>query len=231
MAVAGRCGLRGSHKLPFDLRQQLEAFVSGQCTAVALTEGLSALCRAEPEAAWDALSLIDQYHRRGKISVEVYRTVSHGIERQQLERQSPHPGASAAPEADAYADPDATVPGRAGNAGAVAVPALNTELNRARVQLQRYQNCLAMLVKINRRNRGALARALKDLKASRTQAADYHQQLKHDPTRRHESLSRAGESDAHPDTRDGYRRQWQARLPLVVLLATLVLSIGASPVR
>jgi hypothetical protein len=141
-----------------------------------------------------------------------------------------------------YADTDATVPGmlgelamqrraRAQNEGAVEVLALNTELVKTRGQVQRYQSCLAMLAKFDRRNRDALAKALHELKVSRTQAADYLEQLKCGLSRRYVGSSRADQSDAGLDIRNGYRRQWQARLPLAISLATLALSIGASPVR
>jgi hypothetical protein len=39
------------------------------------------LCEAQPDSAWDALALIDQYYRRGKLSAELFRTVRHRIER------------------------------------------------------------------------------------------------------------------------------------------------------
>jgi hypothetical protein len=225
-------------KTAYNLRQQLESFVSGRCSALAFVHGLSAFCRAEPEAAWDALSLIDQYHRRGKISVDVYRTISQGIERRLLGRQGSNAGSKRVPRADVYAETVATVPGMLGklemqrqlmveSESAAEVPASNTGLTRARGQLQRYQNGRAMLGKIDRRNRGALATALRELKISGAQAADYLEQLTCDRSRRYEGTSSAGKSDTLQERRDGYRRPWQARLPLAVCLVALVPSMGA----
>jgi len=229
--------------MTYNLRQQLEEFTSGQCSALVFTHGLAAYCRAEPEEAWTALALIDQYYRRGKISAEVYRTVTHHIKRQALGRQSPGAGCKLkeAPSADRYVDTELTVPGMLGelemqrrakarSQGAGEVPEVNSELARARGEVQRYQNCLAMLARIDRRNRGALATALQDLKVARTQAADYLEQLKRDLSRRYVGTSGAGQSDAPAVRSDGYERPWQARLPLAVSLVALVLSMGAPPV-
>jgi hypothetical protein len=42
------------------------------------------LCKAEPERAWEALALLDQHHRRGRVSAELCRSVRHKLERQAL---------------------------------------------------------------------------------------------------------------------------------------------------
>jgi hypothetical protein len=40
---------------------------------------------ATSPSAWDVLALLDQYHRRGKLSAELCQTMRHQIERQLLE--------------------------------------------------------------------------------------------------------------------------------------------------
>jgi hypothetical protein len=228
--------------MSYDLRQQLEEFTSGRCSAPAFAQGLSAFCRAQPEQAWQALALIDQYHRRGKIAVEVYRTLSHGIERQALERQRPGSGIREAPRFDPSADTDVTVPGLVGalemqrratlgSREAAEIPPAHSELVRARGEVQKYQNCLAMLARIDRRNRGALATALRELATARAQAADSRAQMKPDLSRRDPDSRGADrpEAPAAPgDPRPG--RTWHSRLPLALCLVTLLLSMSAPPV-
>jgi hypothetical protein len=232
--------------MPYNLQQELDAFVNGERSPLAFARGLSGLCRAKPEDAWDALSLIDQYHRRGKLSVEAYRTISQGIERQLLGRPlsgTMGAGADAAAEAiSASADPEATAPGitarlarqraaQSAGDGAVQVQALNTELVRARGQVQRYQNCLAMLARFDRNNRSALSAALRDLKRSRTEAADYLEQLRGGVARRDGAASSAGRFDQAGEGGDARRRRWQKRWSIAVSLVALLLVVGASPVR
>ena len=70
--------------MSYDLQQRLDAFVSGECSPHAFVQELSVLCDATPDFAWDVLSLIDQYYRRGKLSADVFRTVRYRIERHVL---------------------------------------------------------------------------------------------------------------------------------------------------
>ena len=65
----------------YNLQQRLDAFVSGECSADAFVQELYVLCDATPDSAWDVLSLIDQYYRRGKLSADLFRTVKYRIER------------------------------------------------------------------------------------------------------------------------------------------------------
>ncbi len=228
--------------MSYDLCHQLEEFTSGRCSALAFAHGLAAFCRAQPEQAWQALALIDQYHRRGKISVEVYRALSHGLERQALERKGSGSGVRAAAGADRGADMDVTVPGlvgalamqrqaRSGSCEAAEVPPAQSELARARSEVQKYQNCLAMLARIDRRNRGALATALRDLATARAQAADYRAQVKPDPSQSSPGSPVAHRSEAIADSGDDRReRTWKSKVPLALCVVTLLLSMGAPPV-
>ena len=62
------------------LQQRLDAFVGGERSESQLLQDLTGLC-VTPNAAWEALALIDQYHRRGKLSAEIARAARHKIER------------------------------------------------------------------------------------------------------------------------------------------------------
>lgn len=69
----------------YSLQQRVDAFVSGECRLDTFVQELFVLCDAQPDSAWDALSLIDQYYRRGKLSAELFRTVRLRIERRVLD--------------------------------------------------------------------------------------------------------------------------------------------------
>ena len=68
----------------FTLQQRLDAFVAGQCNSLALTEGLLAHCAEAPRASWEALALLDQYQRRGKLPLDLQRSISQSIQRRAL---------------------------------------------------------------------------------------------------------------------------------------------------
>jgi hypothetical protein len=68
----------------YDLQQRLDAFVGGESNLDAFVLELSVLCDAKPDSAWEVLSLIDQYYRRGKLSPEVFRTIKSRVERHVL---------------------------------------------------------------------------------------------------------------------------------------------------
>ncbi len=40
---------------------------------------LFVLCDATPDSAWDVLSLIDQYYRRGQLSADLFQTYLRGV--------------------------------------------------------------------------------------------------------------------------------------------------------
>ncbi len=66
------------------LQQRLDAYVAGECSSHALTENLLAHCAAMPRASWEALALLDQYQRRGKLPRDLQRTISQSIQRRAL---------------------------------------------------------------------------------------------------------------------------------------------------
>jgi hypothetical protein len=86
--LAAGLSIQRPHKcifsMSYDLQQRLEAFVSGECSLDVFLQELFVLCDALPESAWDVLSLVDQYYRRGKLSAELFLTVKNRIEQHVL---------------------------------------------------------------------------------------------------------------------------------------------------
>jgi hypothetical protein len=76
-------------RMDYDLRRRLETFANGNYSSEAFLQELSAQCSATPDFIWDVLALIDQYHRRGKISAEFQRSIRDLIERPALTHQRP----------------------------------------------------------------------------------------------------------------------------------------------
>ena len=72
-----------------DLLQTFDAFVRGSSLPDAFEAQLMTLCKSTPDSAWNVLALLDQYHRRGKISAQMYRAMRQKIERQALGIQEP----------------------------------------------------------------------------------------------------------------------------------------------
>jgi hypothetical protein len=68
----------------YDLQQKFDDFVRGSIQAGAFEYELLVLCKATPQRSWEALALLDQHYRRGKISPDLCRTLRHKIERQVL---------------------------------------------------------------------------------------------------------------------------------------------------
>jgi len=58
-----------------DQRMQLDAFARGEIPADTLGQSLAALCSASPDAAWETLALLDQYHRRQQLPLDLFLTL------------------------------------------------------------------------------------------------------------------------------------------------------------
>ena len=61
------------------VRAQLDALSRGEIDPETLLNNVKARARLEPDYDWEVLSLLDQYYRRGKIDVEVFRTLKNGF--------------------------------------------------------------------------------------------------------------------------------------------------------
>jgi hypothetical protein len=66
------------------LQDLLDAFLNGECPPEAFLSELSAYCNATPDSSWEVLALLDQHHRRGKLSGDHFRAFRRRIEFQAL---------------------------------------------------------------------------------------------------------------------------------------------------
>jgi serine/threonine protein kinase len=57
-------------------KEWLDALSSGACDQDAFFSGVSDLLQKAPDAGWDLLALVDQYYRRGKITVTAFSAVN-----------------------------------------------------------------------------------------------------------------------------------------------------------
>jgi len=66
-----------------DSRQVLSAwlddYIAGRCDRAKMHESFLGVCRSNPEAPWDALALLDQYQRRGRVDVGLARSLKAEI--------------------------------------------------------------------------------------------------------------------------------------------------------
>jgi hypothetical protein len=227
-----------SVRMSYNLQQRLDAFVTGDCSPDTFVRELSVLCDATPDSAWDVLSLIDQYYRRGKLSAELFRTVRYRIERHALGVRDSDtirelPDAPAATEAAAGAVRGVAVAMQERAATpkepASDVQALRIELLNARGTVQRYRRRLAILADFGHRTRSALANTQRELGVSRSQAMDYCERLRSSEWRRAVREQINGEFSGTSGTRDRMRLLRPVRSPRPVVLAAVLLGIGASP--
>jgi serine/threonine protein kinase len=97
-------------------REWLDALTRGACDQASFTQAVDALVLASEDEAWEVLSLLDQYYRRGKIPADQFRSLKAHVDR--LALGSPRdanavgsalspaaPPAPAAPAAPAAASP------------------------------------------------------------------------------------------------------------------------------
>jgi serine/threonine protein kinase len=61
------------------VKLQLDALANGECNHVAFLDAMKERFRSEPDENWEVLSLLDQYYRRGKIPLDVFRAIKNGF--------------------------------------------------------------------------------------------------------------------------------------------------------
>ncbi|MFI4888907.1 MAG: hypothetical protein ACHQIL_00085 [Steroidobacterales bacterium] len=159
--------------MDYELKQRLDAFVRGESGETAFIEELCAVCAATPGFTWDVLAVTDQYHRRGKISADLSRTIRYAIARPAVARQvtgcaEPAPMASIAPIAPMA--PTAPMAPVAPVAAPDELQALRCELHASLRKLSRYRTRLAKLAAFGHRHRHALAEVRRELESSRVHA-------------------------------------------------------------
>jgi serine/threonine protein kinase len=57
----------------------LDDYIAGRCDRAKMHESFLEVCRSNPEAPWDALALLDQYQRRGRVDVGLARSLKAEI--------------------------------------------------------------------------------------------------------------------------------------------------------
>ena len=61
------------------LASWLDDYSGGRCDRADMQESFLSVCRSNPDAPWDALALLDQYQRRGRIDAALARTLKADI--------------------------------------------------------------------------------------------------------------------------------------------------------
>jgi hypothetical protein len=162
--------------MSYNLQQRLDAFVSGECSPGAFVQELSVLCDATPDSAWDVLSLVDRYYRRGKLPADLFRTVKYRIERQALgvrdsdtTREFPPATVASGAAVGAMRGVGVVTQERAPGPKELAneARALRIELLNARQTMQRYRKRLAILAGFGHRTRCALVTTQRELQRYR----------------------------------------------------------------
>ena len=67
--------------VPASARQWLDALVSGACDAPSFLRGVDTLVQSSGDEAWEVLSLLDQYYRRGKLPLDQFRSLKAHVDR------------------------------------------------------------------------------------------------------------------------------------------------------
>jgi serine/threonine protein kinase len=62
-------------------REWLDALARGACDQASFTQAVDALVQASEDEAWEVLSLLDQYYRRGKIPADQFRSLKAHVDR------------------------------------------------------------------------------------------------------------------------------------------------------
>ncbi|MGH8176964.1 MAG: protein kinase domain-containing protein [Steroidobacter sp.] len=71
------------------LASWLDDYSEGRCDLDDVHESFLSVCRSDPDAPWDALALLDQYQRRGRIEPALAQTLKADIEKLVFGAQNP----------------------------------------------------------------------------------------------------------------------------------------------
>jgi serine/threonine protein kinase len=61
------------------VKRELDALANGEIDHVSFLNAMKERFRFEPDENWEVLSLLDQYYRRGKIPLDVFRAIKNGF--------------------------------------------------------------------------------------------------------------------------------------------------------
>jgi len=105
------------------VRRQLDALAKGECDHVTFLNNMKERFRFEPDDNWEVLSLLDQYYRRGKLSLEVFRALKSGFAEYILGPQTSAPTHAGTPSREVATPTLRTVAAPAASAAAASAPA------------------------------------------------------------------------------------------------------------
>lgn len=100
----------------------LEALSSKECDENEFVQAAQERIRKDSDTGWDLLSLLDQYYRRGKITIEVFRNVKLNLERTLLGAADIEDNGSVAPRRDSPSVAGLTAQASASPAGIAGHP-------------------------------------------------------------------------------------------------------------
>lgn len=76
MAVVSGRTKDGGRSVAADVRARLDAYAQGECDYEALAAAIRIFCKTTGDAVWEVLSVLDQYHRRGALQSDVFRSLN-----------------------------------------------------------------------------------------------------------------------------------------------------------
>ena len=137
-----------------NFQNRLDAFLSGDCPPAAFVKELSQFSRASSSSSWESLALLDQYHRRGKLSGDLFRAFRRQIEFDVLGEADP---------VNIQASNDASVLAETSPhpilVETVEVQELRAALAREHEKSERYQKRIEVLLEYSHQQRAATAEA------------------------------------------------------------------------
>ncbi len=99
-----------------DLATWLDDYAAGRCDRARMQASFLDICRSNPEAPWDALALLDQYQRRGRVDAGLARSLKSDIAQlvfgvvDQTEDEEDEDDESAVEAREARKEPEPAVP-------------------------------------------------------------------------------------------------------------------------
>jgi hypothetical protein len=129
------------------INERFEAFLGGGLSPEAFLDELSTICRESPDSTWDILALLDQYHRRRRLSADLLREFRRQLEFNALGIGNP---------GDVHGMPlarETSAPAPAANAVVEELDRLKAELASERRRSQRYHQRIVTLARYGRRQR------------------------------------------------------------------------------
>ena len=202
-----------------NLQTRLDAFLSGECPPAAFVKELAEFSRASSDSSWESLALLDQYHRRGKLSGDLFHAFRRQIEFDVLGVSEPVNEQASNDESLAAEPSVVDLPVQEIDE----VQELRTALAREHEKAERYQRRIEVLLEYAHRQRAVSTAARRSQQRSRLWPSvpmllaaarrSYHR------SREWSSLAAAHRS---------YQRSWEWPSMAMLMTAALVIA-GSAP--